>query len=172
MSVFDEYVVQSGNITYPFLLALTVCFLLTCACAVCRIWGHRARRSGLATASCPLWRRWLSQSIPTTTCESALEHCSQTRGLTSWTSRILLFHTTLHLMHASLHLCFTTARLTVVLERFSVCVTVGVCGELPVRDKTTVAMRHDEDMITYRKLRRKKTSAWNNVFQWFYCFSA
>lgn len=122
MSVFDEYFVQSGNITYPFLLALTVCFLLTCACAVCRTWGHRARRSGLATASCPLWRRWLSQSIPTTTCESALEHCFQTKGLTSWTSRILLFHTTLHLMHASLHLCCTTARLTVVLDGFlSVC---------------------------------------------------
>ncbi len=60
-----------------------------CMCVDCRIWGRPARRSGQATASCPLWRRWLSQSIPTTTCESALERYSQTKALTSWTSRIL-----------------------------------------------------------------------------------
>lgn len=38
--------------------------------------------------SCPPWRRWLSQSIPTTTCESASERCSPTKALTSWTSKI------------------------------------------------------------------------------------
>lgn len=116
------------NILYPSLLPLTVCSLLTCVCVCvdCRIWGRPARRSGQAIASCPLWRRWLSQSIPTTTCESALERYSQTKALTSWTSRILvLFHTrdtTLHLTHAALHLNCTTVSLTVVFQLFSVSV--------------------------------------------------
>lgn len=51
-----------------------------------RTWGRPARRFGRATTSSLPWRRWLSQSTPTTTCASASEPCFQTRALTSWTS--------------------------------------------------------------------------------------
>lgn len=143
---------QSGIISYPSLLALTYA-VRWMMCVVCRIWGHPARRSGLATASCLLWRRWLSQSIPTTICESALERCSQIKALTSWTSRILvlfLFHaqyTTLHLTQAALRLNYTTVSLRYSNHFLSVCACDCVAGWITVF--LTNHLRHDEYTIAY-----------------------
>lgn len=86
---------------------VSVHFLFTC-----RIWELLVRRSGLATTSCLLWKRWISTSFHTTTCESDLEHCSQTRASTLWTSRISknchgpVWHGTISLLYFFLLLYF------------------------------------------------------------------